>query len=532
MARRDIHYLRGLLRELRFSHEAEWLEFKVDNAKPALIGEYISALANSAALVGKAHGYVVWGVEDETRALVGTRFSPRTAKKGNEPLQTWLSRLLSPPVDFQFHELLLDDKRFVFLQVDCATHRPIAFHGTEFLRVGSAKRKLRDFPEKERALWQTFSHIRFEEGTAAERLGGDDVLLALNCPAYFDLLGQPAPDGRDATLEALAREKLIAPSEAGGFDVTNLGAMLLAKDLGDFPRLRRKALRIIEYRGTGRLETLREHEGAKGYAAGFAELMDYIHARLPTHEENGRAFQRSMPEFPPLAVRELVVNALIHQDFATTGTGPMVEIFEGRVEITNPGEPLVQTERFLDSQPVSRNEALASLMRRFDICEERGSGIDKVVAEVERFQLPAPTFEVPPGFTRAILFGRKPLAEMDRLERVRACYLQGNAPSDGAGDRRRGRCVRRCDFERNECESLRRARQHDSAFRGARREPDLGVDATAAGRRSSEPIRVCQGRFLHSPRGRARSARTQGGSRRAVDGHRRGSEAPRPRTGP
>ena len=423
MARRDIHYLRGLLRELRSSHEAEWLEFKVDNAKPALIGEYISALANSAALVGKAHGYVVWGVEDETRALVGTRFSPRTAKKGNEPLQTWLSRLLSPPVDFQFHELLLDDKRFVFLQVDGATHRPIAFHGTEFLRVGSAKRKLRDFPEKERALWQTFSHIRFEEGTAAERLGGDDVLLALNCPAYFDLLGQPAPDGRDATLEALAREKLIAPSEAGGFDVTNLGAMLLAKDLGDFPRLRRKALRIIEYRGTGRLETLREHEGAKGYAAGFAELMDYIHARLPTHEENGRAFQRSMPEFPPLAVRELVVNALIHQDFAKTGTGPMVEIFEGRVEITNPGEPLVQTERFLDSQPVSRNEALASLMRRFDICEERGSGIDKVVAEVERFQLPAPTFEVPPGFTRATLFGRKPLAEMDRLERVRACYL-------------------------------------------------------------------------------------------------------------
>ena len=151
--------------------------------------------------------------------------------------------------------------------------------------------------------------------------------------------------------------------------------------------------------------------------------MDYIHALLPMREENGRAFQRSMPEFPPLAVRELVANALIHQDFSVTGAGPMVELFEGRLEVTNPGEPLTAPERFLDSQPKSRNEALASLMRRFDICEERGSGIDKVVAEVERFRLPAPIFEVPPGFTRAVLFGRKPLAEMDRSERVRACYL-------------------------------------------------------------------------------------------------------------
>lgn len=249
MARQDIHYLRGLLRELRFAREAEWVEFKVDNENPTLVGEYISALANSAALVGKAHGYLVWGVEDETRALVGTRFSPRTAKKGNEPLETWLSRLLSPAVGFQFHELLLDDKRFVLLQVDGAAHRPIAFRGTEFLRVGSAKKKLRDFPEKERALWQTFSHIRFEEGVAAERLSADDVRLALNCPAHFDLLGQPAPDGRDATLETLAREKLIAPCDAGGFNITNLGAMLLAKDLGLPPA--RRPPRTVPCRGRG-----------------------------------------------------------------------------------------------------------------------------------------------------------------------------------------------------------------------------------------------------------------------------------------
>ena len=98
-------------------------------------------------------------------------------------------------------------------------------------------------------------------------------------------------------------------------------------------------------------------------------------------------------------------------------------IFEGRIEITNPGEALVDARRFLDRPPVSRNEALTSLMRRLDICEERGGGIDKVVAELESRQLPAPLFEVMPGATRVVLFGPKPLADMDRSERVRACYL-------------------------------------------------------------------------------------------------------------
>lgn len=126
---------------------------------------------------------------------------------------------------------------------------------------------------------------------------------------------------------------------------------------------------------------------------------------------------------PELAVRELIANALIHQDFFITGAGPMVEIFENRIEITNPGEPLVDAQRFVDTPPKSRNEALVSLMRRFRICEERGSGIDKVVLQVELFQLPAPLFEVPQGFTRTTLFAHEPLSAMDKDDRVRACYL-------------------------------------------------------------------------------------------------------------
>ena len=266
-------------------------------------------------------------------------------------------------------------------------------------------------------------HVPFEDGVAAQRVSGEDVLLALDYPTYFHLLGMPLPDGRSAILDGLRQDGLIAPSAAGGFDVTNLGAILFARDLGAFPRLKRKAVRVIEYRGTGRTEGVGEREYAQGYAPAFQTMVDYVNGKLPTREVIGDAFRRTLADYPPLAVRELVANALLHQDFSVTGAGPMVEIFEGRIEITNPGEPLVDARRFLDRPPVLRNEALTSLMRRLDICEERGGGIDKVVAELEARQLPAPLFEVLPDATRVVLFGPKPLADMDRSERVRACYL-------------------------------------------------------------------------------------------------------------
>jgi ATP-dependent DNA helicase RecG len=144
---------------------------------------------------------------------------------------------------------------------------------------------------------------------------------------------------------------------------------------------------------------------------------------LPSNEVMGQALRDTVPMFPELAVRELVANALIHQDLHATGMGPMVEIFEDRIEITNPGVPLVNPDRFVDTPPRSRNESLASLMRRFGICEERGSGIDKVVSQVEYYQLPAPLFEVPPDCMRVVLFAHKDVRDMDKAERVRACYL-------------------------------------------------------------------------------------------------------------
>ncbi|MCD9122065.1 ATP-binding protein [Cupriavidus sp. UGS-1] len=250
----------------------------------------------------------------------------------------------------------------------------------------------------------------------------EDVLTLLDYPIYFELTGTPLPDGRASILERLRAEDLIRRNN-GRWDITHLGGVLFARRIDDFHSLRRKAVRVVAYRDNDRIATLREQIGEKGYAAGFQALIGYIGALLPGKEVIGSALRKDVPMYPALAIRELLVNALIHQDFAVGGAGPMVEIFRDRIEITNPGTPLVDVQRFLDTPPRSRNERLASMMRRFGICEERGSGVDKVVHQSEVYQLPAPEFAIVSDHTRATLFAHRNLSKMDRNDRIRACYL-------------------------------------------------------------------------------------------------------------
>ena len=424
MSARSADYLRGLVDEvLKLPTETTWAEFKQNNANPKDIGEYLSALSNAAALEGKENAYLLWGIEDGTRAIVGTDFYPASTRKGGEALESWLLRQLSPRIQFRFDEVEIDARRVVLLEIPRAISRPVQFEGQEFIRVGSHRQRLKDHPQIERELWKVFENTPFERLKAAERVDANQALSLLDYASFFELLGQPLPSDREGILARLADERMLELNPAGGIDITNLGAVLFAKSLDRFERLARKALRIIVYSGRDRLNTEREQVSQLGYATGFERSIEFLNALLPQNEVLGKALRKAVPMYPERAIRELVANALIHQDFTATGTGPMVEVFSDRMEITNPGLPLVETKRFLDTPPRSRNEALASFLRRVGICEERGSGIDKVVFQTEFFQLPAPSFETPGESTRAVLFAHRTFRDMDRSDRIRACYL-------------------------------------------------------------------------------------------------------------
>ena len=420
---RSEEYILSLIYELiKLPNETEWLEFKHNNEDPQMIGEYISALSNSAAINGKTNAYMIWGVDDNTHDILGTTFQSSSAKKGGEALENWLLRLLEPKIDFKFYEVEIEDKPIVLLEIASAYRHPVRFSGTEYIRISSHKKKLKELAEKERELWRVFDKIPFEKLIAVDNLDENEVLGYLEYTKYFELLKLPLPENRLSIIESLMSDDMIKKSENGKYSITNLGAILFAKNLNNFNNLKRKAIRVIQYKDNTKFETIKEIEGSKGYAVGFEGLIDYINNMLPSNEVIKQALRENIRMYPELSIREMVANAIIHQDFFQTGSSVMIEIFSNRFEVTNPGIPLVDTDRFLDSPPKSRNEALASFMRRIGVCEERGSGIDKIVFQSEVYQLPAPIFETTNEYTVAILFAHKDLKDMDKSDKTRACY--------------------------------------------------------------------------------------------------------------
>lgn len=414
----------SLVHELcKLPHETEWVEFKENNAKPADIGQYISALANSAILQGKVFAYIIWGITNDTHKIVGTDFSPKSARNGNEELESWLLRLLTPKINFRFFEFNIEGVHLALLEIDAMARQPIQFEKEAYIRVGSYTKKLKEFPEKERELWRIFDHVPFERSVAAANITSDDVYHLLDYESYFNVLKLPFPQTRQAVLEALATDQIVQRQANGRWNIFNLGAILFGRKLSDFSSLKRKTVRVIIYNQNSRTETVRELEYIRGYACQFETLINDLINILPSNEVIGQALRKKVSMFPALAIRELIANCLIHQDFHQTGTGPMIEIFSNFIEITNPGLPLVKTDRFLDTPPKSRNEGLASFMRRIGVCEERGSGIDKVVSQTELYQLPAPIFEITDEHTRVVLFAHRQLKNMDEGDRIRACYL-------------------------------------------------------------------------------------------------------------
>jgi len=402
--------------------ETEWVEFKESNAEPETIVKNISAISNSAALAGRQEGYICWGISDIAHKIVGTKFEPLTAKKGNEPLESWLRHSLSPDTYFSVQSDVIDGKKVVVFTIPAASYAPVRFNGEVFIRVGSTTKNIKNNPEQERRLWEVLSKRVFEKEAALEGCSAQMVLQSLDFPRFFELVKQPLPSDQSGILERLEKESFIRKNYGDSYDILNLGAVLFANDLNNFPDLGRKAIRVIVYSGTSRIQIERQFNPTKGYAIGFEEFIETINGQLPQNEPIGTAFRQSVKMYPEIAIRELVANMLIHQDFHITGTGPMVEIFKDRVEITNPGKPLIDTLRFIDEPPRSRNDAIASFMRRIGICEELGSGIDKVIESIEVFQLPAPDFQVTGDNTKVVLYAPKLFREMSKPERIRACY--------------------------------------------------------------------------------------------------------------
>lgn len=404
--------------------ETSWVEFKHNNFNPVMIGEDVSALANAAAIAERGSAYMLWGIHNETHDILGTAENLQTIKIGNEELENWLRHQLSDNADFTYQNVEYSEGRIVgVLTIPAAVVRPVAFKKEAYVRVGSYTKRLRDYPEVEAKLWDRLRNRNFEKQLALVDLTLQDALQKLDLGIYFDKTKTPLPSTIEAIGELMCKEKVLFHQDNGLFAISNLGAVLFAKSMSDFPRVSRKAVRVIQYHGVNRMRMVRENTGTKGYAVGLEGIIGYIQALTPADEPIEGVFRDPQPAYPEIAIRELVANALIHQDLSVTGAGPLVEIFDNRIEISNPGECVIAIDRIVDSPPWSRNEDVAALMRRMKMCEEAGGGWDKAVLACEEKYHPAPKLTKCEGGTRVFLFACADFASMTGEDRVWACYM-------------------------------------------------------------------------------------------------------------
>jgi ATP-dependent DNA helicase RecG len=315
--------LEAKLRELlSLPKETEWVEWKHNNENPKEIGEYLSAISNSAALHRKDRGYIIWGIDDKSCQVVGTSFKPRIKQKGNEELEAWLTRLLLPRIDFQIHEFKYNDKPVVLFGVQPASSMPVRFQGEEYIRIGSSKKKLKDFPEKERELWSILSKKDWS-ASVIEEATVDDLdpqAIAVSRKRFkekYPHLETDVDQWDDITF--LNKAKLC---NAGR--ITRTAIILLGKSESQIflsPSVARISWILKDEKG---IEKDYQHFDPPLVLA-VNQVFRKIRNSTYRYISNTSLFPDEVSQYDPWVIREALHNCIAHQDYTLKGRINVVE---------------------------------------------------------------------------------------------------------------------------------------------------------------------------------------------------------------
>ena len=379
-------------RLLATGHEHEWVEFKHNNDEPHAIGEYLSALANAAALDGEPFGYLVWGIENGSHRVLGTQFKPAGAKVGAQLLDLWLHQYLRPKLDFRFEVFEFHGQPVVLLRVPASTAQPVSFHEVEYIRIHSAKVKLASHPDKEARLWARLN----QRGDWSAELVGAATLVALDPGALAE--------GRQRYAE---KNPHLAAQVALWDAATFISKLKLSRG----GQLTRAALLLF-----GRDEAaqylplppqvswvLKDAEGTaldyRHFGLPFLQVPDALLARVRNltvrYLRPGTLFPTEVPQYDTWVIREALHNAIAHQDYGLSARVNVVELPEQLV-FSNAGrflpgrvEELLTTDR---SPEQYRNPCLTQAMVALKMIDTVGSGIRRMYIEQRKRFFPLPDY--------------------------------------------------------------------------------------------------------------------------------------------
>ena len=344
---------------LSYEEETEWIEFKTNVFDIDEIGQYISALSNSATIFGKSNAYIIWGIENKTHNVVGTTVNYNKETK-NEPIQHYLARKISPSVPFYFDEVVYLGKRIVVLTIPAARIVPTEFDGVRFIRIGSSKENLKKYPQREAFLFSVLTY------------------------------GLPTINNKESEYQDLTFNQLFMYYSSKGINLniktfkTNLHLLtdngkynIMAQLLSDNSHV---PIRVAIFDGktkSSKMYSIKEF-GYKCLLNSLYEVLNYGEIlNVPQADEENRVMERKeIMLFNFDAFREAIINAFLHNKWVDL-IEPMITVYSDRIEILSRGElaPLQTMDGFYKGHSVPVNEKLSEMFLQLHISEKTGRGI-------------------------------------------------------------------------------------------------------------------------------------------------------------
>lgn len=384
----------ALLDRLRAEpRETEWLEFKANRHEPQALGEYLSALANSACLLGMPRGYLVFGIEDGSHAVVGTTFDPLAEKgKGEQLLPLWLSLGLQPNVGFEIYPFIYHGQRVVLFEVHPAFDRPVKFYGTAYVRDGTSKTELAKYPEKERAIWNRRVDWSAQVCEQAEL---DDLAPEAIAKARQEYAtkfpGQTAElaGWDDATFLNKARLTIRGA-------VTNAALLLLGRPEAS-ALLAPAVARISWMLKNERNEELDYEHFGPPFLLNVDKVLARIRNLTVRELPDGTLFPVELTQYDPWVIREALHNCIAHQDYGLRGRIQVVETPDSLL-LTNVGgflpgrvEKVIEQDAPLE---IYRNPFLAEAMVNLNMIDTQGGGIKRMFLKQRQRFFPMPDYDL------------------------------------------------------------------------------------------------------------------------------------------
>ena len=352
---------------LSYKDEYEWLDFKENWFSKDEIGEYISAIANGAALCGKEFGYIVWGVNDATKKVVGTTVN-FNKDIDNEPYKHYLARNLTPKISFETVEFKYNEARIVMLIIPQSKSIVTKFKNEAFIRIGSSKEKLSKYPE-----WEIKLNNTLVNGyPTIVNVAAPDYAQELTFEKLFMYYGAKGLTLRHDTFEKTLKLK-------NKDNKYNIMAYILS-DQNEIP------IRVSIFSGIDKsapLYSVKEF-GNTCILYSMDKILEYGDAiNIIQADERNRISERiDVPLFDYEAYHEAILNAFIHNKWLTLN-GPQISIFTDRIEILSHGGLALDqdVDGFYSGASIPVNEILASIFLQLRISERSGRGVPKIVSK-------------------------------------------------------------------------------------------------------------------------------------------------------